>query len=68
MELLRPVLVVVTILAAVFLFTPYEVFLEGGMALAIVLAAVVGFLMHPRREVYYVRTAVRLIDPDRRPL
>ncbi|MGC1415646.1 MAG: hypothetical protein WA817_10210 [Candidatus Acidiferrum sp.] len=61
-------LVVVTILAAVFLFTPYEVFLEGGMALAIVLAAVVGFLMHPRREVYYVRTAVRLIDPDRRPL
>lgn len=26
-----------------------------------------GFLMHPRKEVLYVRTAVRLIDPDRRP-
>ncbi|HXJ05119.1 MAG TPA: hypothetical protein VNH65_08475 [Candidatus Acidoferrum sp.] len=68
MELLRPVLVVITILAGVFLFTPYEAFLEGVIALAIVVAAMVGFLMHPRREVFYVRTAVRLIDPDRRPL
>ena len=66
MELLRPVLVVVTILAAVLLFTPYEAFLEGVIALAIVVAAVVGFLMHPRREVFNVRTAVHLIDPDRR--
>ena len=63
-ELLMPVLFVVTILAGVLLFTPYEPFLEGVLALAIVLAAVVGFLTHPRREVFYVRTAVRLIDPD----
>lgn len=66
MELLRPVLVVVTIVAGVLLFSPDEALLEAAIALAIVLAAVVGFLMHPRREVYYVRTAVRLIDPDRR--
>lgn len=66
MELVKPVLVVVTILAATLLFTPYEAFLESLIALAIVVAAVVGFLLHPRREVYYVRTEVRLIDADRR--
>ena len=66
MELLRPVLVVVTIVAGVLLFSPDEALLEAAIALAIVLAAVAGFLMHPRREVYYVRTAVRLIEPDRR--
>lgn len=66
MELLRPVLVVVAIVAAVLLFTPYEALLEGVIALAIVVAALVGFVMHPRREVYYVRTAVRLMDPDQR--
>lgn len=65
MELTKPVIVVVGILAGVLLFTPYEAFLEGVLALAIVVAAVVGFLMHPRREVFYVRTTVRLIDPDR---
>jgi hypothetical protein len=37
----------------------------GVLALLIVAAAVVGFLMHPRREVFYVRTTVRLINPDR---
>jgi hypothetical protein len=68
MELLRPVLVVVTILAGVLLFTPYEAFLESVIALAIVVAAAVGFSMHPRKEVFYVRTTVQLIDPDRRPL
>ena len=55
----------VALLAAVLLFTPYEACLEGLIALAIVSAAVVGFLMHPRREVFYVRTSVRLIAPDR---
>ena len=63
MEFLRPVLVVVAIVAGVLLFTPYEAFLEGVIALAIAVAAVVGFLLHPRREVFYVRTAIRLIDP-----
>ncbi len=52
-------------LAALLLFTPSEAYLEGAIALGIVTAAVVGFLMHPRREVFYVRTSVRLIDADR---
>jgi hypothetical protein len=67
-ELSRAALVVAIVagVAGVLLFTPYEAFLEGVLALAIIVAAVVGFVMHPRREVFYVRTAVRLIDPDRR--
>ena len=62
-------LLVITIiggLAGVLLFTPYEAFLEGAIALAIIVAALAGFLMHPRREVYYVRTTVQIIDADRR--
>ncbi len=66
MELIpRTLLLFVATLAAVLLFTPYEAFFEGLMALAIVSAAVVGFLMAPRREVFYVRTSVQLIAPDR---
>ena len=45
MELLRPVVVVVAIVAGVLLFTPNEAFFEGTIALAIVVAAVVGFSM-----------------------
>ncbi len=63
-SLLQPILLLVGVLAGVLLFTPYEAFLDGLVALVIVLAAVVGSLMHPRREVYYVRTSVRLTDPD----
>ena len=68
MELSRAALVVAIVagLAGVLLFTPYEAFLEGVIAFAIVVAALLGFLIHPRREVFYVRTAVRLVDPDRR--
>ena len=66
MELLsRAAIFCVVILAGVLLFTPYEAFLEGLIAFAIVTAAVVGFVMHPRREVFYVRTAVRVTAPDR---
>ncbi|MGA7913961.1 MAG: hypothetical protein WCA00_01900 [Candidatus Acidiferrales bacterium] len=64
--ILRAVLLFVAILAGVLLFTPYEAFLEGLIALVILAAAVVGFAIHPRREVFYVRTSVRLIDADRR--
>ena len=63
--ILRAVLLFVAILAGVLLFTPYEAFLEGMIAIVIVAAAVVGFAMHPRREVFYVRTSVRLIAADR---
>jgi hypothetical protein len=66
MELIpRAVLLGVLVLAGVLLFTPFEAFLEGAIAFAMIAAAAVGFLMHPRREVFYVRTSVRLIDPDR---
>lgn len=61
----RVAVLCVAVLAAVLLFTPYEAFLEGFVALAILTAAIVGFLMHPRREVFYVRTTVRRISPDR---
>ena len=68
-EFSTTLLVVITIvagLAGVLLFTPYEAILEGSIALAIVMATAVGFFMHPRTEVYYVRTTVRPIDPHRR--
>jgi hypothetical protein len=66
MELIpRTALLFVAILAAVLLFTPYEAVLEGIIALVVVAAAVVGFAMHPRTEVFYVRTSVRLIAADR---
>jgi hypothetical protein len=55
----------VAMLAALLLFTPYEAFLEGVIALAIFAAALAGFLMHPRREVFYVRTSVQSIDQRR---
>jgi len=65
MDLWKPVLFVVVLLAGTLLFTPYEAFLEGAIALIVVAAVLVGFLMHPRRDVFYVRTTVRLIAPDR---
>lgn len=66
MELIsRALLLGVVVLAGVLLFSPYEAFLEGFIAFAMVAAVVVGFLMYPRREVFYVRTTVRLIRPDR---
>lgn len=61
----KSAIVVVFILAGVLLFSPYEAFLEGAVALVIIVAVVVGFSIHPRREVFYVRTSVRLIDPNR---
>lgn len=66
MELIsRAVLFGVVVLALALLFSPFETFLEGAIAFVMVATAVVGFLMYPRREVYYVRTSVRLIDADR---
>jgi hypothetical protein len=66
MELIsRALLLGVVVLAAVLLFTPYEAFLEGSIAFVIIAAVVVGFLMYPCTEVFYVRTTLRLIRPDR---
>jgi hypothetical protein len=63
-EISRILLIGVAMLAAVLLFTPAESVLEGVVALAILAAALLGFFLHPRREVFYVRTAVRLWEPD----
>ena len=65
MESALPVLAVVMVLAGVLLFTPYEAILEGVIAAVMVSAVVSGFLMHPRRDVFYVRTALPVISPDR---
>jgi hypothetical protein len=46
----RAILIGVVILAGALLFTPYEAFLEAVIAVAIVTACVVGFLMLPRRD------------------
>jgi len=64
MEQAWPVLVVMVILAAALLFTPYEAVFEGFVASVMVTAVAAGFLMYPRREVFYVRTAVPRVDPD----
>jgi hypothetical protein len=55
-------------LAAIFLTTPYESVLEVVLAVALVAAVVLGFLLHPRNDVFYVRTTIGLRDTDRRPI
>src|SRR5579859_753137 len=65
MELAWLALMVVVVLAGALLFTPYEAFLEGAIAAVMVTAVLVGFLMHPRRDVFYVRTALPVMAPDR---
>jgi len=50
------------------LFTPYEAILEGAVALAIVATVLVGFLIQPRTELYYVRTSTPKIARNRRPM
>jgi len=68
METAWPVLIVVVVLAGALLFTPYEAFLEGTIAAVMVMAVLAGFLMHPRRDVFYVRTALPVMDPGRNKL
>jgi hypothetical protein len=58
------VLVGAILLAGGLLFTPYEAVLEGIIAILFIAAVVLGFLLHPRKAVFYLRTAVRLTDPD----
>jgi len=59
-------LVGLIVLAGILLFTPYEAFFEGAITLAFIVAIVVGFLMVPRKDLFYVRTATRLIRSGRR--
>lgn len=66
MELIwRTVLLGAWIVAGVLLFTPGEAVLEGVLAIILVGAVFLGFLLHPRKEVFYVRTTVLLGDADR---
>lgn len=68
MDLIARVLLFgVVIIAGVLLFTPYEAFLEGAIAVAIVVVAVAGFMMHPRRDLFYVRTSAPFLSPDGTP-
>ena len=63
-DISKVLLLGIAMLAAVLLFTPYEAIFEGVIAIIFVALVVLGFLLHPRREVFHVRTAVRLSDPD----
>jgi hypothetical protein len=66
MEEISKILIVgIWITAGVLLFTPYEAVLETILALLLIAAVVLGFCLHPRRDVFYVRTTVRLSDADR---
>jgi hypothetical protein len=64
-DISKILIVAVWITAGVLLFTPYEAVLETALALLLIAAVVLGFLLHPRRDVFYVRTTVRLSDADR---
>jgi hypothetical protein len=64
-EIFTILLLGVAALAAVLLFGSYEAYLETAITFVIVATVVVGFLLYPRTEVFYVRTAVPLIRSDR---
>ena len=67
-EILWILLLGLAMLAAVFLTTPYESVLEVVLAVALVAAVVLGFFLHPRKDVFYVRTTIGIRDTDRRPI
>ncbi len=61
MELIwRTVLLGAWIVAGAITFYSGEAVLEGVLAIILVGAVLLGFLLHPRKEVFYVRTAVQL--------
>jgi hypothetical protein len=51
---------------AAFLLPLYESVIAGMGALVVIAAVAFGFLLRPRREVFYVGTTVRVADPDRK--
>jgi uncharacterized membrane protein YphA (DoxX/SURF4 family) len=63
-EIARVLLLGVLILAAAFLFTPYEAILEGILAIILVAAVVLGFTLYPRRDVFHLRTTLTVATPD----
>ena len=49
---------------ALYSFHAYESALAGVAAIATVAAVIVGFCLRPSKEVFYLRTTVRVPDPD----
>jgi len=52
------------VLIAALLLPAYEAFLAGFIALAMVGIVVVGFLLRPRKEMFYLRTTLVVSEPD----
>jgi hypothetical protein len=50
------------LLAFLLLGTRYEAALEAVAAIAFIAAVIAGFMLHPRKDVYYVRTKIRARD------
>jgi uncharacterized membrane protein (GlpM family) len=52
------------VLIAALLLPAYEAFLTGFVALAMVGIVIVGFLLRPRKEMFYLRTTLVVSEPD----
>lgn len=52
------------VFAFALLFPPFEPAAEALAAIAFVAAVAYGFALHPRKEVFYIRTTARAIDLD----
>jgi hypothetical protein len=50
---------------AAFLLPLYESVIAGTGALLVIAAVAFGFLLHPRRDMFYLGTAVPVADQDR---
>ena len=57
------IVVAIFLLAIAWLFTPLELIFERLLAGLLVLAVLIGFSLHPTREVFYVRTTARIREP-----
>jgi hypothetical protein len=55
----RVALLVFLMIEGTLLFTPYEAAFESIAAIGLIVAVFVGFALHPRKDVFYVRTVVR---------
>lgn len=54
----------VLVVVVALLFPLYEPAIAGVGAIVVIAAATLGFLLRPRRDIFYVRTTTRRIDPD----
>ena len=54
----------VAVLVAALLLPSYEAILAGLAAIALVAVVVAGFLLRPRKEIFYLRTTLVISEPD----